>query len=163
MNKLVLAAVALLLYGVACSDQPTSLANNTSPPDISAAKKTSEMNGTVPVTIPPDLAPAPFDNPCTVAVEAITFVGTLHQNLKFWDSGRFEMHMLVKVEGADAAGNVYMVNNAFHQSGTLPFSFQVQWVAVSKGSAPNFVQHVGIHLDKQGNVTKNVNSLECRG
>lgn len=108
-----------------------------------------------------------LDNPCTPAVEAIDFEGTIHGQGSIWDNDHFKSHYNVNLTGVDANGVRYVGVSTGNGSGEYPGSptedMIISTVISSQGGTDNFVTKIVVHFAADGTVRVDKLGEECRG
>lgn len=127
------------------------------------------FNGTVPIS-------GTVTNPCNG--ELVDFSGTLHEVISetFDSSGgiHFDDHFNIHVTATgETTGTNYVGNQEehltenFNSGGSITVTEPFTFSEISKGSAPNFIEHALYHVtvNPDGTVTSFIDtySAECRG
>jgi hypothetical protein len=151
-------AVAVALTLSACADTSESPLVPSSP---SLATRTEQNNLWVPFLV------EDVDNPCTPAVEAIDLEGKIHGQGSTWDNDHFKSHYDVNITGVDADGVRYQGTSTGNGKGEF-FGSETEDVVIStvinsQGGTPNFVTKIVLHHHKDGTITVDRGSEECRG
>lgn len=152
-----LVALLLATAATACSEGPASSLEPGAP---ALATRTDQNNVREPFFLT-------ADNPCTPAVEAINFEGTIHGQGSTWDNGHFKSHYNVNLTGVDANGVRYQGMSTGNGNGEFPGSptedVIISTVFSSQGGTDNFVMKIVLHFAADGTVQVEKESEECRG
>ncbi len=104
-----------------------------------------------------------LDNPCTPAIEAIDLEGIIHGQGSIWDNGHFKSHYDVSLTGVDADGLRYQGSSTGNGKGGETEDVVISTVITNQGGLPNFVSKIVLHHLKDGSITVDRSSEECRG
>lgn len=157
-RRRLLTAALLITLVPACAEQ-ASAPTDPSAPEL--ATRTSHGNVREEFSLPD------VDNPCTPQVEAIDLEGIIHGQSSVWDNDHFKSHYDVNLTGVDADGVRYQGTSTGNGKGEFIGSetedVVISTVLNNNGGKPQFVSKLVLHHHKDGSVTVDKASEECRG